>query len=1497
MSASPSPQKAPIRHQGELLKYVTVFGWQKRYIVLYDHKIIIKMRQTLGRIGSFALNRHCIAADSPDREFCFYIRDTLHNTSISLAAQDMATKEAWMDTIQGVLRMLRLKHLAEKSKTGISPSAPGYSTPAANGSHKSVNSAESMAENAAEFQARHIIYVRVLRALNLIQNDEKSGRDHGHGHVSGSTKDGAAGAASEKERHISVYVRVTIGASTAKTITRKGTAQDLEWGMMFSFAWDSTVRFGTVEVFETTVSADTLVGTALIPVFNCFDGDKHTLALPLHRTSKSQRNISCGSIELELLCTGSPYKGQLVWKFLKEVQVLPEIMTTLIAPSVLNHKEEQSYVIEDEKSDIFHTRHRHSLHEYQSSGVLDDVKAALAMSAKAASTDGLQTPSPIAVRTPAKSAMAAALDLSITPTSPVPNVMLQAPTPVDNAESMFVDVATPVRRGSTGTIVTRGSASRSHHTHSTKTPAKVTEDSPSYLFETTEMDAIRDADAYNEDLDEQLLEGEEDLGNDGDAFLASKGFPFCYPSAEIENIEDFCMRADFESPMKNNEMAIRGVLMLTNFRLIFVSAARIFSEDESTWQEFSSIDLTTYVPIASITKIEVTNDYFTLPGGGQGTRERLKLQTSDCRTLIFAFTDIDIPYEKLQNRAMHLIRQCCTHSYAGVSKDAQHRTIGGEKFDTCITELGKLWSQIHKVGSYIIDGCGSVEGSVCKRIYRRIHMRCMNRPTEHEHYIGVHGKILALVRSVVAVIPQKMTLRMWNMTDEERYQLLKAESDILAKFQSLKGIVNDNIIPSNNPVESTATPTETDTFNRVVAMMREEGSLDAMGKNLLASSLETRLALRSMLCSAWEIYNPLNEFLRMGIPSKHWRMSKANSNYELCGTYPAVLVVPTAVDDITLKEAANFRSMNRVPNMVWRSTLNGSTISRCSQPLVGLGGGRNAADEALINKIHEASNLDEMSSILDNISSTRHDVTMTPLTAAGWLGGTPAPPTAPRTTIKPSKKRPYIILDCRPLMNARANQAGGKGFENVQNYEDISIQFMDMENIHVVRQSYDALEALNLSPTGWLAGLNNSGWLKHIRRILIAAVKIVHCVAIEEISVLVHCSDGWDRTPQLTSLGMLMLDPFYRTIKGFIILIEKEWVSFGHKFYDRLGWGSDGTRDDERSPVFLQFLDCVHQCLKQRPQDFEFNEDMLLFIAKHVHTGWFGNFLFNCERDAVRSHCRMSLSMVSVWTCVLGDMDAYRNKNYVVNPGLSIPVATKQNMILWSAYFCSWNNKLWRAAWLADYSHNDFAAETRAEEEDQHVDGSSVHNGEADGDTAIDSTSHWVDDKLVHHCTHCRSMFTFLFRKHHCRSCGNIFCDPCTNQKRSFGVTTQTKKLQRVCIDCAQKLDIIEKNKAFVSSSTDIEENNSTLQREELELPSVPVTPIATNQRQKLFATHSSAPRTTIVHEDEELLNDEDDGQGDEREASDDWGIDIEVFRNGRLSNLNSGRLSISRKT
>ena len=42
-------------------------------------------------------------------------------------------------------------------------------------------------------------------------------------------------------------------------------------------------------------------------------------------------------------------------------------------------------------------------------------------------------------------------------------------------------------------------------------------------------------------------------------------------------------------------------------------------------------------------------------------------------------------------------------------------------------------------------------------------------------------------------------------------------------------------------------------------------------------------------------------------------------------------------------------------------------------------------------------------------------------------------------------------------------------------------------------------------------------------------------VSVHRTSVVVHCSDGWDRTSQLTSLAMLLLDSHYRTLSGFMV--------------------------------------------------------------------------------------------------------------------------------------------------------------------------------------------------------------------------------------------------------------------------------------------------------------------------------------------------------------------------
>ncbi|RXN38664.1 myotubularin-related 4 isoform X2 [Labeo rohita] len=142
---------------------------------------------------------------------------------------------------------------------------------------------------------------------------------------------------------------------------------------------------------------------------------------------------------------------------------------------------------------------------------------------------------------------------------------------------------------------------------------------------------------------------------------------------------------------------------------------------------------------------------------------------------------------------------------------------------------------------------------------------------------------------------------------------------------------------------------------------------------------------------------------------------------------------------------------------------------------------------------------------------------------------------------------------------------------------------------------FDVCNAIRASAlSSWLSALESTRWLQHLSVMLKAATLVCSAVEREGRPVLVHCSDGWDRTPQIVALAKILLDPFYRTIEGFQVLVETEWLDYGHKFADRCGHQENVEDVSEQCPVFLQWLDCVHQLLKQFPCLFEFNEAFLV---------------------------------------------------------------------------------------------------------------------------------------------------------------------------------------------------------------------------------------------------------------------------------------------------------------
>jgi len=66
-----------------------------------------------------------------------------------------------------------------------------------------------------------------------------------------------------------------------------------------------------------------------------------------------------------------------------------------------------------------------------------------------------------------------------------------------------------------------------------------------------------------------------------------------------------------------------------------------------------------------------------------------------------------------------------------------------------------------------------------------------------------------------------------------------------------------------------------------------------------------------------------------------------------------------------------------------------------------------------------------------------------------------------------------------------------------------------------------------------------------------------------------------------------MVNPSARTIAGFARLIEKDWLAMGHQFCLRI---HNHEAEDEISPIFVQFLDCVRVLTLQHGASFEFTE-------------------------------------------------------------------------------------------------------------------------------------------------------------------------------------------------------------------------------------------------------------------------------------------------------------------
>ncbi|KAF6150393.1 hypothetical protein GIB67_034092 [Kingdonia uniflora] len=348
-----------------------------------------------------------------------------------------------------------------------------------------------------------------------------------------------------------------------------------------------------------------------------------------------------------------------------------------------------------------------------------------------------------------------------------------------------------------------------------------------------------------------------------------------------------------------------------------------------------------------------------------------------------------------------------------------------------------------------------------------------------------------------------------------------------------------------------------------------------------------------------------------------------------------------------------------------------------------------------------------------------------------------------QTTAAKVSRRKLYIADARPRKNALANGAMGGGSESSSNYFQSEIVFFGIDNIHAMRDSLarlrDYLDTYGATSSdgtssflrngGWTWGggnlssmsasvstLGDSGWLIHVQNVLAGSAWIAARVALESSSVLVHCSDGWDRTTQLVSLASLLLDPYYRTFTGFQALVEKDWLAFGHPFSDRMGmptntgissslselsrqasagnisaspmWHSPVSSSqttslhahtsNNSSPIFLQWVDCISQLLRMYPFAFEFSSAFLVDFLDCLLSYRFGNFLCNSEKE--REQSGVSNACGCLWAYLAsvraseGSSHLHYNVFYdpVKHDGPLLPPAASLAPTLWPHFHFRW---------------------------------------------------------------------------------------------------------------------------------------------------------------------------------------------------------------------------------
>lgn len=248
-----------------------------------------------------------------------------------------------------------------------------------------------------------------------------------------------------------------------------------------------------------------------------------------------------------------------------------------------------------------------------------------------------------------------------------------------------------------------------------------------------------------------------------------------------------------------------------------------------------------------------------------------------------------------------------------------------------------------------------------------------------------------------------------------------------------------------------------------------------------------------------------------------------------------------------------------------------------------------------------------------------------------------------------------IVRKCDPLMRQPFILELSKCLPNIQ---DVQISFTKLRELFTADSTQEFLVSIySCGPIGehifiifvllafqqqdrrFYSRLEKSCWLLYASLCIKTADLAARKMRQGE-TVVLQENDGRDMCCVISSLTQILLDPYFRTTCGFESLIQKDWVSLGHPFSDRLGHVINNDTS-ERSPLLLLFLDCTWQLLQQFPDEFEFSETFLTTLWDSAFLPIFDTFLFNSEHDrqvAIKTK-RLVLRPVWDWAEQFADKD------------------------------------------------------------------------------------------------------------------------------------------------------------------------------------------------------------------------------------------------------------------